>query len=250
MGRTLPLVAALLALALAGPRAGADNWSGFYRPSPATAEARAESVCLAEILSAEARYDIPDNLLLAIGVQEAGRNISSGLTVWPWAVNASGEGVFFATQAEAMEFVQLRKRHGVRSIDVGCMQVNQHWHGRAFDDLEHAFNPRANVDYAARFLLALYKEERDWHRAAGRYHSSTPDLHETYLGKLKRNIRYVAEKLPHLTALASASSVRRASEQPAPTVFWTASGGGDAAQYSIYSNQPMNPVLPVYRNGS
>ena len=71
---------------------------------------------------------------------------------------------------------------GMRSIDVGCAQVNLMHHPAAFASLEQAFDPAANADYAGRFL----KELRDttaggnWMTAAGHYHSQTPELAEPY----------------------------------------------------------------------
>jgi hypothetical protein len=60
---------------------------------------------------------------------------------------------------------------GVRNIDVGCMQVNLHYHPDAFASLEEAFDPAANVAYAADFLVELRREARSWTRAVGQYHS-------------------------------------------------------------------------------
>jgi soluble lytic murein transglycosylase-like protein len=70
----------------------------------------------------------------------------------------------------------------VRSIDVGCAQINLMYHPSAFASVEQAFDPASNADYAARFL----KELRDttaggnWMTAAGDYHSLTPELAEPY----------------------------------------------------------------------
>ena len=44
---------------------------------------------------------------------------------------------------------------GVRSIDIGCMQVNLMHHPNAFATLDAAFDPLANALYAARFLTEL-----------------------------------------------------------------------------------------------
>jgi hypothetical protein len=70
---------------------------------------------------------------------------------------------------------------GVRSIDVGCLQVNLLQHPEAFTTLDQAFDPAANVNYAARFLRELFAESLDWTQAAAAYHSRTPDLGMAYL---------------------------------------------------------------------
>lgn len=263
----------LMAVAAAGARpARAEFWTGFYRssapaaaPRPAAqppADRLGEAACLTAILDAQKLYGIPDNLLLAIGIQEAGRKGPKGLTVWPWTVNADGEGVFFATRQEAQDWVRAKQAAGVTSIDVGCMQVNQKWHGHGFASLEQAFEPSANVDYAARFLLRLYRDEGDWWQAAGKYHSSTKKFQDIYLASLQRNQRAATANLASFLDRAQpafaggdtrTAALPAAPRAPMPPVFWSsASSPGSAeqgeARFSIYSNQPIRPVLPRYRD--
>jgi hypothetical protein len=69
---------------------------------------------------------------------------------------------------------------GVRSIDVGCMQINLLHHPDAFASLDEAFDPAANAAYAVRFLKALYNQSRDWPTAVATYHSNTPDIAADY----------------------------------------------------------------------
>lgn len=258
----------LLALASAGsPPAQAELWAGFYRstaPTPPRAEpvpaARtdADTACLSAILQAQELYGIPDNLLLAIGIQEAGRKGPEGLTVWPWTVNANGEGLFFASRREALDWVRAKQAGGVASIDVGCMQINQKWHGRGFDSLDQAFEPSVNVDYAARFLVGLYRDEGDWWRAAGKYHSSTDKHQQRYLASLERNQRAATANLSDFVARTRTDFADRplrpvARPEPTPPVFWTSAPAGRTAEdggdrFSIYSNHPIRPVLPRYRD--
>jgi hypothetical protein len=103
---------------------------------------------------------------------------------WPWTINAEGEGRFFASKAEALAAVRDLQAKGVKSIDVGCMQVNLMHHPQAFASLEQAFDPAANAAYAARFLNVLYGQTRDWTRATAFYHSATPELGEAYQRKV------------------------------------------------------------------
>ncbi|MBN9561514.1 MAG: transglycosylase SLT domain-containing protein [Alphaproteobacteria bacterium] len=99
---------------------------------------------------------------------------------WPWTINIEGEGRYFETEAEAIDAVRAVQAKGVRSIDVGCMQVNLMHHPAAFESLEQAFDPRANVLYARQFLLSLYRQSGDWPTAVGLYHSATPALAASY----------------------------------------------------------------------
>lgn len=204
--------------------------------------------CIAAILEAEQKYDIPGHLLLAIGVQEAGRNGPAGLAVWPWTANANGEGAFFQTREAAQDWVRQKQAEGINSIDVGCMQINLRWHGHHFPSQDAAFDPKLNADYAARFLLGLYKETGAWDKAAGRYHSATDVHRRRYLESLGRNRQVVGRDIERLTALARSYvpqelAQARIPDTPPPPVFWS---GSESGSYSIYSNSPIRPMLPEY----
>ncbi len=71
---------------------------------------------------------------------------------WPWTVNFDGRGEWFDTKLEAMIAVDSALRRGMRSIDVGIMQVNLRWHGHRFKTLNEAFDPRRNIEVAAAIL--------------------------------------------------------------------------------------------------
>ena len=201
-------------------------------------------------MDAQARYQIPDNLLLAIGIQEAGRQVDGKVTVWPWAVNADGTGMFFRTREQAIGWVKTQLAQGVRSIDVGCMQINLRWHGDAFASLEEAFDPVENARYGARFLTDLKREEGTWWDAAGSYHSRTDEFRDRYLASLVRNHKVANAEYPRFASLPSSGrSVTarvRAERLPTPPVLW-----GDATEqdrgFSIYSRQPLVPMLPAFQ---
>ncbi len=64
------------------------------------------------------------------------------------------------------------------------MQINLRAHPAAFDDLEQAFDPAANVAYSSTFLKALFEETGSWQKASGRYHSATPKFNRPYRLKI------------------------------------------------------------------
>jgi len=97
---------------------------------------------------------------------------------------AEGRGRYFDSKAEAVAAVEALHDRGLTNIDVGCMQINLHHHADAFEDLNEAFDPEANVAYGAEYLAAMFAETRSWHRAAGRYHSSTPEYERPYRVKV------------------------------------------------------------------
>ncbi|SDF35083.1 lytic transglycosylase domain-containing protein [Limimaricola pyoseonensis] len=248
-----------LGLALAAGPAPAD-WSGFYRPSAAAAAvARApeaagpveRGLCVNAILRAQLRYDIPGNLLLGIGIQEAGVTRGGRLTIWPWAVNAAGEGRLFDSRAAALDWIAARRAAGVSSIDVGCMQINMRWHPDAFRDTAQGFDPAVNVDYAARFLRGLYEELGDWTAAAGAYHSRTPEAQQVYLASLRRNVAVANDRISSFRDLAAAAprqAMPAAPAVPARRGGWSRGGGGDS--FGLYSDAPIQPVLPRFSGRS
>ncbi|WP_176244948.1 transglycosylase SLT domain-containing protein [Oceanibacterium hippocampi] len=125
--------------------------------------------------NAEKTHRLPPQLLAAVALAESGRWDADrqARIAWPWTVYAEGRGRYYDSKAEAIAEVEALAAKGVRNIDVGCMQVNLKYHPDAFDDLETAFDPSANADYAARFLHELYKSRRSWGMAVAHYHSTT-----------------------------------------------------------------------------
>jgi hypothetical protein len=69
---------------------------------------------------------------------------------------------------------------GIRVVDVGCVQVNLHYHEDAFPNAARALDPMANARYAARFLKRLHDELGDWPAAVAAYHSRTPSRGQAY----------------------------------------------------------------------
>lgn len=147
------------------------------------------TLCRAAILAAERAHGIPQGLLLAIGLVESGRTdrATGQRNPWPWAVNAEGRGALLDTREAALAFVRQSEAAGIRSIDIGCMQVNRVHHPNAFASLEHGFDPMANADYAARFLKQLKEGPAggDWNKAVGFYHSQTPERAEPYRNRVQ-----------------------------------------------------------------
>jgi hypothetical protein len=166
--------AALLLICLGrGSPAAADLFMPVIDPAMA---------CKLAIRGAESRSTIPPQLLAAIGRVESGRRdpATGGMAPWPWTINAEGEGHFFDTKAQAIAAVRALQARGVRSIDVGCLQVNLMHHPDAFASLEQAFDPTSNAIYAAQFLTELHDQLGTWPRAAAAYHSQTPELGDDY----------------------------------------------------------------------
>ena len=147
------------------------------------------ALCLAAAREAGVEYDVNLDLLHAISAVESGRwdNLQNRYVAWPWTVNVRGKGYYFASRQEAVDAVKDFQAKGIKSIDVGCMQINLKYHGKAFKSVDEAFDPIKNVRYSAKFLRRLYSRNgNSWKKAAKRYHSSNPVLGEAYTQRLER----------------------------------------------------------------
>ena len=102
------------------------------------------------------------------------------MSPWPWTINVYGNGYFYPTKTEAMAAVLVLQAAGIQSIDVGCMQINLMYHPQAFASLDEAFDPSANVAYAAGFLTRLFRQTGSWPQAAAAYHSQTSEIGAEY----------------------------------------------------------------------
>lgn len=146
------------------------------------------ALCGEAVRAAERRYRLPPGLLWAISQVESGRPdpATRRRTPWPWTVQAEDRGLYFDSKAEAVRWVREATARGVTSIDAGCLQVNLHFHPRAFETLDAAFDPGRNADYAARFLRELHVATGDWGQATGFYHSQTTALATPYRERVAR----------------------------------------------------------------
>lgn len=175
--RTLTL-ATLILLATSAGHAEAGTLAGQSRLDPG-------QQCRIAIRAAERGSGIPVQLMAAIGRIESGRRGADGtVNPWPWSINAEGTDYVYETKEAVIAAVLALQAKGVRSIDVGCMQVNLMHHAQAFASLDQAFDPVENARYAAQFLVQLKNQTGDWQKATAAYHSATPELGEPYQRKV------------------------------------------------------------------
>ena len=164
-------IVAVMLLALTGTPARAEGASEAAAPT-----------CQQAGAAAELRWGIPPGLLLAIGRIESGRRdaATGRVMAWPWSINAGGTDGVFETRAQAIESVLAWQMRGVRSIDIGCFQINLLSHPTAFASIDEGFDATANAEYAARFLTDLHTRSGSWERAVAWYHSATPGVGDVY----------------------------------------------------------------------
>jgi len=165
-------------------------WLAAAGPAPAIGAdwaATQSRLCQAAISVAEAKYALPPNVLGSIAKVESGRPIGAlnSIAPWPWTIDADGQALFLDSRAASVAWSAQGLKRGVQFLDVGCMQVDLQMHPNAFKTLDQAFDPAANVDYAARFLRALHDAANgDWNVAVGWYHSHTADLAAAYRNRV------------------------------------------------------------------
>jgi Transglycosylase SLT domain len=209
--RTLAIAALALLLPLGAAAAATDD-AAVKKPSPWSLCAKATNLI-------ERQEGIPRQLLRAISKVESGRFHAKKQIVmaWPWTVMAEGRGRYLPTKTAAIAEVEGLRARGVRNIDVGCMQVNLYYHPDAFADLNQAFDPVANVAYAASYLKALKIEQGSWAKAVAHYHSADPGRYRQY--RLKVHVAWRLERAKYLAAMSKLQATQFAALEPPPVIM-------------------------------
>jgi len=201
-----PFAALLLSFALPAAPVRAEG--------AAAAAERGAQICERAIIAGARRAGLPQDVLHAISLTETGRAQGGRLRPYPWAINREGKGFWFRGREEALAFARASLAEGRRSFDVGCFQINYHWHGHNFASLEAMFDPDTGADYAAGFLKGLYAERGNWSAAAGAYHSQTPARANVYRARFDRIVAGLNGGAP-LTVAAAAPEAEVAPAEPA-----------------------------------
>jgi soluble lytic murein transglycosylase-like protein len=145
--------------------------AAVFTSSPAVAlevgGAQGPRLCEREMLRASEKHGVPVGVLYAVGLTETGR----GDTLRPYALNIEGDASYDMDKDTALRRFASARARGAKLIDVGCMQINHHFHAEHFRSVEQMLEPAANVDYAARFLKELKTREGSWTMAVARYHA-------------------------------------------------------------------------------
>ncbi|MBK3403078.1 transglycosylase SLT domain-containing protein [Methylorubrum populi] len=141
--------------------------SSVVGPAAAAAPGDASRVCERQMAQAAAKHGVPLGMLYAVGLTESGNRGS----LQPYAMNIQGKAYFGSTAADVVQRLAQAQREGVRLVDLGCMQINHHYHRAKFASLEAMIDPAQNVEYATRFLKELKEREGSWTLAVARYHA-------------------------------------------------------------------------------
>src|SRR3546814_26224 len=123
--------------------------------------------CSKLIADTENRRQIPRGLLMAIAVTESGMN---GIPN-PHAMNIAGKTYHARDLEDMAQVISNNWTRGVRSIDVGCMQINLKFHGEKFSRLTDLLHSPTNVDYGASYLIKLAIDRGSWREGVMDYHN-------------------------------------------------------------------------------
>ncbi len=139
----------------------------------------AGNVCEAEMSRAARENGVPLALLYAVALTETGQ----GGALHAYAMNIEGKAFFGLSLSDGLNRFAAAKAEGARLIDIGCMQVNEYYHGARFRSVADMFDPRQNVAYAAKFLRELHESQGSWTAAIARYHAGpgNPEAQKTYV---------------------------------------------------------------------
>lgn len=89
----------------------------------------------------------------------------------PWVIGVEGVSHRFYKKEDAIKKIKELRAQNIKNFDVGCMQINHHFHRKEFASLEDMMHPVYNIRYAARLIKAFYHETKSWDKAIAYYNS-------------------------------------------------------------------------------
>lgn len=115
---------------------------------------------------------------MAVAVTESGLNGSPN----PYAMNIAGRAYHAKSVNDMANVIASNWARGVRSIDVGCMQVNLMYHGDKFNQLTDLLHSPTNVEYGASYLIQLATSRGSWREGVMDYHNKTSAARRRWYG--------------------------------------------------------------------
>ena len=142
-------------------------------------------------------YKIPPEVLYAVALTESGKKIHNALyRPWPWTLNIAGTPKRFTSRNAACAELKQQLAGGIRSIDIGLMQINWRWHHKRLRHPCRALLPYLNLFHGADLLKSAYTVKHSWPAAVGYYHSPGRSQQQRVHAK-----RYIQRYLRHVSRL-------------------------------------------------
>lgn len=116
---------------------------------------------------------VAPELVYAVALAESRRlNGKDTVSPWPWTLNIEGKGYYFETAEEAKAKLEEALGQGIKSIDVGPMQVNLVWNGFRVENPSELFDLGTAAKVGALILKeAIASYPTDLTIGVGRYHN-------------------------------------------------------------------------------
>ena len=140
-------------------------------------------------------HDVPAGVLYAVALTESGTHVNAlnARLPWPWTLNIAGKGRYYSTRFEALRAAREALDGGIRSIDLGLMQVDWRFHADALGSLEAAIDPLHNLTVGARILATCHARRGDWFGALECYHAPNhPSRAKAYRQRVERAWRQLS----------------------------------------------------------
>ncbi|SPU62362.1 Soluble lytic murein transglycosylase and related regulatory proteins (some containing LysM/invasin domains) [Brucella melitensis] len=86
-------------------------------------------------------------------------------------MNIEGKAEFPPSQSSAIRRFGEVRAEGAKLIDLGCMQINYHYHSQAFPSVAANANAEPECGLCGALLKRLREREGNWTMAVARYHA-------------------------------------------------------------------------------
>lgn len=133
-------------------------------------------------------------ILYAVALVESAQINDRLAAPWPWALNRQGRPILPSSRHEARGILNEALNKGIRSIDVGLMQVNVRWNGHRVQRLEDLLDPETNIRIGADVLTeAIDSAPGDLALGIGRYHTGWRNDADAY--RYGRRVLAIAQQI-------------------------------------------------------
>jgi hypothetical protein len=136
------------------------------------------SACLEAARAAEAAYDLPDGLLVAVALAESGLHAH--------ALNIGGQSYYPETVAEARRL--LNSAGARQSVMAGCVQINARVHAVGSD---WPLDPRKATAWAARHLRMQFNRTGNWADAIRAWNGASPGSYNKLVCRVQAKLEVV-----------------------------------------------------------
>ena len=133
-------------------------------------------------------------ILYAVALVESARINARLAAPWPWALNRQGRPIIPSSRLEARGILNEALNKGIRSIDVGLMQVNVRWNGHRVHRPDDLLDPETNIRVGADVLTeAIDSAPGDLALGIGRYHTGWRNDADAY--RYGRRVLAIAQQI-------------------------------------------------------